>query len=143
MRILIYSIKLANRFFSSLLGNYILLRIFKRTPNFLAVNKSEINRFSEVGIILQGPPVYKDDFTFNTVNLYKQKYPYAQIIVSLWDDVDDDYVKKVEALNVKVLISKKPTPGINNINLQIKSTEVAIKFLKQDLIRGVIVILIS
>lgn len=88
---------------------------------------------SDVGIVIQGPINYTNEFTFRTIELYKKNFPKISIVLSTWEDEDDEYCKKIEKLNVKVIKSRKPfIVGSHNINYQIVSTQVGINYLKTE-----------
>lgn len=77
----------------------------------------------EVGIVIQGPVIGKDDFTINTIKLYMKTMRGAHIILSTWDDVPETFMSKIKALNIDVICSALPeNRGRGNVNLQIKST---------------------
>lgn len=81
---------------------------------------------SSVAIVLQGPIIYKNNFTYETVKLYLKKYPHCKIIVSTW--VDQEKVKWFEdEENVYFCYSEKPNPGRENINMQKTSTVAGIQ----------------
>lgn len=52
----------------------------------------------KVGIVIQGPLRREDDFTIETVKLYKKYYPDSPIIVSTWDTESDTDLEKVKSL---------------------------------------------
>lgn len=90
------------------------------------------NSFSDpsIAIMLQGPILYKRDFTVETVKLYVKRYHNCKIIVSTWKDDKD--VKELERLeNVYVCVSEKPVPGRGNINMQKVSTLAGINKAKE------------
>lgn len=78
----------------------------------------------QVGIILQGPVIYKDDFTYNTICLYKRIFPGATIILSTWKtEAEKKEFEKFQSLEIEVVLSDPPIePGLKNINYQIKSS---------------------
>lgn len=51
----------------------------------------------EVAIVLQGPLKTEDNFTVETVRLYKKYYPGTKIIVSTWDTESDINLAKIKA----------------------------------------------
>lgn len=77
----------------------------------------------ELGIILQGPIVVKDDMTINSIKYYKKIYPRAVIILSVWEDEDSNAIELCRKEGAFIVQSKKPdTPGVLNINYQIISS---------------------
>lgn len=78
----------------------------------------------KITIVMQGPIMTKDDFTFETLKLYKKMYVGVNIILSTWKNEDGATIKKIKGLGVTVLENEKPQfYGHHNINLQIKSSE--------------------
>ena len=82
---------------------------------------------ADTAIIIQGPIIYKDNFTLETIKLYKSNFKNTTIILSTWDDVTFKFLNNKVLNNVKVLLNTKPFySGISNINLQILTTQSAI-----------------
>jgi hypothetical protein len=94
------------------------------------------NSFSDTAIIMQGQVIKKDNFTLNTVLIYKKRYPNALIIVSTWEEHESkELIEFAENNDFVILFNIKPlNSGISNINLQIISTKNGIEFAKS---RGV------
>ena len=124
--------RLTASLFTVLLGDFIAIKYYRKKPRCEVTLVDNVYESKKVGIILQGPPVYVNKFTINTLRFYREKYPESVIVISVWSDVQSHFVDEVEALGIKVLINKKPSPGINNINLQIKSTSAAIQYLQKS-----------
>lgn len=77
-------------------------------------------QFQKFAIVLQGPIDTKDDFTLNTVCFYKSMYPSAAIIVSTWDDENEEVLRKLAENGAVIVKSRKPDySGVRNINFQI------------------------
>lgn len=86
------------------------------------------NDFSNCAIIIQGPVIEEDDFTLETIKLYRAYYPYARIIVSTWENCGEDFQKTIAELKVKLVKNKYPAiNGVGNINYQLVSTLNGIK----------------
>lgn len=86
---------------------------------------------STTAIIIQGPIIYKDNFTIETIKLYRQFYPKTMIILSTWKGVKSNFIKQISELNINLIQSIPPEKkGPFNINLQIVSTCNAIKFIE-------------
>lgn len=84
------------------------------------------------GIVIQGPLNKKNDFTLETIKIYKKIFPGHKIILSTWDTEDKNYLKKFANLNIELLLN--PTPkngGFKNINFQLISTLNGIKLAKK------------
>lgn len=79
-------------------------------------------------VIIQGPIYKKDDFTLETIRLYKKFFSGTDIIVSTWDTEDSDYIKKIKDENIEVTLNAEPEiPGPSHINFQLKSTFAGVK----------------
>lgn len=84
-------------------------------------------KLGRVGIILQGPIQYEDNFTYETLKLYKNIYPNSEIILSIWKDEKKDEINRIKNIEVVVLENDKPeTGGFINLNYQIVSTKNAV-----------------
>ncbi|MBD2795650.1 hypothetical protein ID856_03755 [Xenorhabdus sp. 18] len=78
--------------------------------------------FSDVAIIIQGPIASERDFTYQTVLLYKKFYKNISIIVSTWDNSNENIIRRLQN-ECCVILNKKPkVSGSHNINLQKKTT---------------------
>lgn len=79
---------------------------------------------SDVAIVLQGPLLLDDDFTYETILLYRKTYPLCKIILSTWEDSDIKSINRIKKIGgVEVCLSKIPkVRGRENINLQKKSS---------------------
>ena len=106
------------------------LNHFYTQVKFYPKKASELNQyhgtgkdFSDCAIILQGPIVMEDDFTLETIKLYRSYYSKVNIIVSTWENCDVNFEKEIDGLQVKLIKSKYPNiNGVGNINYQIVSS---------------------
>lgn len=79
--------------------------------------------YSDFAIVIQGPIKEKNNFTLETVRLYKKNYPECIVILSTWKNsiptsVIDDFIKS----GAVVLLNEKPiVSGSHNVNFQIVS----------------------
>lgn len=81
-----------------------------------------------VAIVMQGPITAKDDFTLETLALYRRQWPEVQLILSTWVDTAEHQIKSVQALGVDVVLSNKPAiPGLLNVNMQLTSAQAGIR----------------
>lgn len=95
--------------------------ILSSDTHVIANEESFYRNFS---IILQGPIVYKSNFTLETVRIYKKTFLGCVIIVSTWDTEKEDILVAIEAEGAIVL--RNPVPpktGLDNMNYQILSTQ--------------------
>lgn len=96
-----------------------------------AKNYSDANR--ETAIIIQGPVIYDDDFTYRTVRLYKLLFPGAMVILSTWDtEANKPEFLPFKTLGIEIVLSKVPDhKGILNLNYQVLSTYNGLKRAKE------------
>jgi hypothetical protein len=83
--------------------------------------------FPKLAIVIQGPIITRNAFTFETIKLYKKHFPTAFIILSTWSDEKQNEVSLIESLGAYVLLNNKPEYyGVSNINLQITSSKAGV-----------------
>ena len=128
-----------------------LLRIIKRiiTRNFfftlffypkknISTNKasnseidSKFTKNLQFTIVVQGPIILDQDFTIETLKLYRKNFPDAIIILSTWPTTKKN-IRILKKLDIKVLENLQPkNKGISNINLQIVSSRNGIHLAKK------------
>jgi hypothetical protein len=74
-------------------------------------------------IVLQGPLLEEDDFTIETIKLYRKLFPLAIIILSTWH-INKNRQAILSNLDVNYIENALPeNPGIANINMQIQTTK--------------------
>ena len=77
----------------------------------------------KTAIVMQGPIVYEDDMTLNSLKLYRKTMPNAILVLSTWNDVPLDQRSRFEDQGVHFVESELPSHrGPQNINLQLAST---------------------
>jgi hypothetical protein len=102
----------------------------KKAKN-VGIVSDKLLQYPKVAIVIQGPIVYDQDFTLETIKIYKKIFPQAIIILSTWDYEDKEYVGKVRNEIADVLFNKVPEQkGVQNINFQIISSLLGIKHAK-------------
>lgn len=94
--------------------------------------QDELKNELKCAVIIQGPIYKKDNFTLETVRLYKKTFSLADIIVSTWDTEDKSYIEKIKAEKVKIILNEEPKiPGPSHINYQIKSSSAGVALAKE------------
>ena len=79
-------------------------------------------------IVMQGPIAKDDDFTLETLRLYRRNMPNAILILSTWKDEDQAQLAQVAAFGVIVVQSDKPSvPGLFNLNMQLVSAGAGVR----------------
>lgn len=100
--------------------------------------KSDYKEQKDVAIIMQGPVLYDENFTINTLRYYRKMYPEILIIVSTWKGTQESFIKECEKINVKVICSDDvEVTGIGNINRQLLTTNVGLDYCKNKNIKYV------
>jgi hypothetical protein len=108
MRVIIFFLRAAARIFSRSLDSLVVVKIINKKMNKLYGQFQH----ERVGIIIQGPPVYQDDFTLNIIKRYKTQYPLSIIVVSAWNDTDVSFISEAKRAGAVLLLCEKPAPGI-------------------------------
>lgn len=104
----------------------------KKSDLIHVMNKELTKNNEKIGIVIQGPPLFKDSFTLETISFYKKMFDNIEIILSTWDDVDSDYLDQARKLGCDVIVNKKPSvSGMGNMNFQIISSLAGIRAAKQ------------
>jgi hypothetical protein len=87
----------------------------------------------KIGIVIQGPIKREDNFTYETIQLYKKIFPDALLILSTWEDEDKLTIEKLRKTGIIILLNEKPVKqGFVNLNYQIVSTKAGIDFAKKN-----------
>ena len=77
---------------------------------------------SGTALVMQGPILLSNDFTFETLKLYRKIFPRTRLILSTWEDENAEELIKIRELGVEVILNNKPNySGPANINFQIVS----------------------
>ncbi|MFH1427398.1 MAG: WavE lipopolysaccharide synthesis family protein [Patescibacteria group bacterium] len=94
----------------------------------VGVWSDELINLPKFAIVIQGPILKDDDFTLETVKIYKKIFNQAIIIVSTWDTEDLDYINKIRQENIEVILNKEPEfSGPSHINFQIISASAGVR----------------
>ena len=85
-------------------------------------------------IVMQGPLMTRDDFTLETVKIYRKIFPGCLIIVSTWNDSPLEAVKKIEQIkNCKVIVSEYPKhSGHAHLNYQVFSVMAGLRYARDS-----------
>jgi len=102
------------------------------------VDKNLLDNTSDVAILMRGEVINNDEFTKNTLKMYRINYPKAPIYLSTWDYcIDNNLVSFLQNHNIKLIASKfkKPKVGYKNNNLQITGNEKGLELIIKDNIK--------
>ena len=95
-------------------------------PKFAAeINTNTANQIppNKLAIIIQGPLLRTNNFTIETIKLYKKIFKGAKLILSTWTGEDKETIEKAKYQGADVITNDLPkTQGYGNINYQLKST---------------------
>lgn len=95
--------------------------------------------YQNIGIVIQGPLVTEENFTLETVRLYKKLFTNVTIVVSTWEDENENYLAKISNEGVFLVLNKKPEKsGALNSNYQIVSTLSGLRLLETKKIEFVL-----
>lgn len=103
-------------------------------PKYAADIECKVSNISDVAIVIQGPIQYEDDFTVETVKLYKKMFPNCEIILTTWSNEDKKVLDRIEEAGAVVLLSDMPKvmTGIDySVNLQRKNSQRGILYAKE------------
>ncbi|MCR5083219.1 MAG: WavE lipopolysaccharide synthesis family protein [Parasporobacterium sp.] len=94
-------------------------------------NYNEANKIT--AIIVQGPIIYKGDFTYITLKMYKLIFPDATIILSTWkSEEQNEGFERFKKLGIDIVLSDTPEmKGVLNLNFQLISTNAGLKRAKE------------
>lgn len=90
------------------------------------------NTRKNVGIVLQGPIIDEENYTYNTIKQILKFSKNSKIVLSTWRDEKELTIEKIEKLGIKIIQSEKPIEGMENLNLQIVSTQKGIEYFYND-----------
>lgn len=83
-------------------------------------------------VVIQGPLQTEDNFTLETVKIYKKIFPLSPIIVSTWSSESKKNLYALECAGAVLNISDRPiTAGWGNIELQVLSTSSGLLLAKE------------
>jgi len=91
------------------------------------VFRREVGPVHSVGgcpvILIQGQIVRDDQFTIETIKLYKRIFPSIPLVVATWEDEAREDLEEIAALGARVVLCKKPfNSGFLNFNFQRETT---------------------
>ncbi len=134
-RVYFYFVKFFLRFIEYFSPFY--FSVVTREKKFGSSNLDRFDNFPDVGknyaILMQGPFISNNEFTIETLKLYRYLYPNITIVFSTWEGGIDKIEDKLllEQLNISILENKYPdNAGVSNVNYQIVTTLSGLQFLK-------------
>ena len=90
--------------------------------------------FDDATIVIQGPIVYENNYTAETIKFYRSIYPRVPIILSTWrGEATDSFRRVCEKNSVVILENELPEErALGNVNLQLKSSLEGVKFVREN-----------
>jgi WavE lipopolysaccharide synthesis len=114
--------------YERLSGNFLTLTIRPKQASGVHLMVHRYPSLPRMAIVLQGPIEHKDNFTLETVKLYRSILPDTLIIVSTWSTEPAHLRTTLEEAGATVVCSTPPANrGPRNINYQIISTRAGIE----------------
>lgn len=97
---------------------------------------ASIDTYREFGIVIQGPIVYENNFTLNSIVSYKSAFPGCKIVLSTWSkELDNELFNEFKTLDIDIITSDEPdiipVPSLTFINFQLKSTYAGLQRMKE------------
>lgn len=114
-------------------GTYVTFHERPLSASQIGTLPDPMHQTTSAGIVLQGPLRPEDDFTRNTVRLYRRHFPHAAVVVSTWDTEDPAALAQLRDAGATVLtnpVPENPTP--TNINCQIVSTFAGVEWCRRQ-----------
>ena len=108
-------------------GRFITFHTRPMVPAGLGYTGKETPEDALCAIVIQGPIRHEDNFTLESVKLYRRHYPSATIILSTWEGEDITAFQSLKDARFKILLNVPPpllAPG--NLNYQIVSTKAGV-----------------
>jgi hypothetical protein len=79
-------------------------------------------RAEQSAIVIQGPIWSGDDFTVETVRVYRRHMPDCRLVLSTWKDTPQQDLDRIAKEGVEIVLNDIPAnPGAYNVNMQIAS----------------------
>ncbi|AOL22393.1 WavE lipopolysaccharide synthesis [Erythrobacter litoralis] len=80
-------------------------------------------RPEKAAIVLQGPIWSAENFSLETVRIYRRHMPDCRLVLSTWKDAPQTDLDRIAKEGVDIVLNDKPaTPGPYNVNMQIVSS---------------------
>lgn len=104
----------------------------KRESQYSVLRMENKIHKNKIAIVLQGPLDIRDNFTLDTIKIYKKLFPNEEIIISTWQDAKKEDLELFHKTGCHIVLSNYPkTSGRGNVNYQIKSSLEGIKKAKE------------
>ena len=79
--------------------------------------------YRDVAIVMQGPLDTRNNFTLETLRLYKHFFPGVKLFLSTWTDSSNRTLDRISTLGVQIVLSEPmENPPLGNLSRQIETT---------------------
>ena len=103
---------------------------------FIDIRRRAMPKFEldDVGVVMQGPIVYENNYTIQTARQYRATYPNVPIVISTWKGEATEQFRAECNKHSIVLLENEYPPwvGFWHINCQLVSSLQGMKFLKEN-----------
>ena len=88
----------------------------------------------DTAIIIQGPIMYENHYTENTIKHYRKLYPKIPIVISTWHGEVNDEFRTICNQNFIMIVESQPPnePSFGNVYFQLTSSFNGIKFISEN-----------
>lgn len=127
-----YQLKVLYELLTTVPSKFFTFHLRPKKTEHISIFSDLLKKNTSVCIFLQGPIIKANDFTLETIRLYKKLYPDCVLVLSTWKQEAGEYLDQFKKERVKIILSTPPTAsGIANINYQICSSKAAIVYAKK------------
>jgi hypothetical protein len=127
-----YTLRTAYKTLLELKSNFLTIHLRPKSVQVSGTFSDKLINHQNVCIFLQGPVLKSDDFTLETIKLYKKLFPECSIVLSTWKEESGEYLNRIKKEKIKIILNTPPKlSGIANINYQICSSKAAIEYAKK------------
>jgi hypothetical protein len=103
----------------------------KKSLDFKLSSNNSLS-IDKVALVIQGPLIEKDNFTLESIRIYKKNFKNTFLILSTWNDQNPQLLSEIEKEGVTIVLTPVPeNPGPLNINFQIISAHAGIAKAKE------------
>lgn len=121
-----------SRAYTKNLPYYSFFRLVPKEADKYPNSNIQQSGYEDFAIVIQGLIMTQDNFTLETIRLYKSLFPQAAIIVSTWDYTAKDIIKQFEDEGCEIVLSKDFKPsGFGNVNYQLCTSLAGVRRAKE------------
>ena len=127
--------------FASSKNSYFTYHLRPKYASDVKTQNTEVISEQKMAIIIQGPIVYDENFTIESIKLYRKLHPNSVVILSTWHSEDEKIVLSAKNLGAQIILNHKPekyaygnqsSSSSYNLNLQLITTKNALLLAKEQ-----------